>query len=72
MIKHHRSVEYLQQNLDRFPLARELGITDRNMEIRYVLKVPSHAPCEAINSIQIGFEEAGFPIEVRWVQWGRN
>jgi len=72
--KHRESVEFLQENLDKFPEARRLGIEVPvpSDEIRYVLKVPDYAPDEALEVIRRAYEAHGFRLEIYKVPWGKG
>jgi len=72
--KHRESVEFIQENLNKFPEARRLGIEHPVPleEIRWVLKVPDYAPDESLEVIRRAFEMHGYRIEIYKVPWGKG
>ena len=68
--KHQRSVNYLLQNLDQFPKAKEYGITRADSDVVYMLKVPKRAPDEALETMRKVFEEhLNIKVTIRKIDW---
>jgi RsiW-degrading membrane proteinase PrsW (M82 family) len=70
LIKHKRSVNYLLSNLEKVDMAKELGITRTDSKITYMLKVPKHAPDEALEAMKKAFEEKlKIQVNYRKIDW---
>lgn len=68
--KHQRSVNYLLQNLDQLPKAKEYGITRADSDVLYMLKVPKRAPDEALETMRKFFEERlNIKVVIRKINW---